>query len=159
MSILSIGERIYKIRKTLNLTQEEFAERLGINKGTISNLEKDRQNPSEQLIRLICLEYIVSENFLKTGEGEMFISPEEAINEQIERFGDEVFIKALRIIMRERGYDMSEESLFPIHSNDDAELKNMINTISNLWITSDERFKTWLSVQVELLGHTASHKI
>lgn len=75
MISMSVGERICKVRKTLSLTQEEFALRLGINKGSPSNLEKGRQIPSEQLIKLISHEFLVSEEWLKNGQGEMFTPP------------------------------------------------------------------------------------
>ena len=45
-----IGKRIRQLRKVEHLTQEQFARRLGINRGYISALETCRNQPSEQLI-------------------------------------------------------------------------------------------------------------
>lgn len=71
-------ERIRKLRKTLNLTQQEFADSLNIKRGAIANYEIGRNEPIDAVISLICREYNVNEEWLRNGEGEMFIQlPEE----------------------------------------------------------------------------------
>ena len=65
-------ERIKKIRRELNLTQQEFAERIGIKRNTIANYETGRNDPADSVISLICREFNVREEWLRTGEGEMF---------------------------------------------------------------------------------------
>ena len=65
-------ERIKKIRRELNLTQQEFAERIGIKRNTIANYETGRNDPVDSVISLICREFNVREEWLRTGEGEMF---------------------------------------------------------------------------------------
>lgn len=64
-------ERIKELRKNLNLTQDEFGERLGVVKSSISNIEKGRHGITDQMIKLMVKEFGVSENWLRTGEGEM----------------------------------------------------------------------------------------
>jgi transcriptional regulator with XRE-family HTH domain len=59
------------IRKQLGLTQEEFAERLGIKRENISKYEKGNSAPSAAGISVICREFCVSERWLRYGEGEM----------------------------------------------------------------------------------------
>lgn len=66
-----MNKRIRKLRKTLDLTQQEFGERIGMKQNTISLIEGGR-NTSEQTIFAICREFNVNENWLRTGEGEMF---------------------------------------------------------------------------------------
>ena len=66
-------ERIRKLRRTLDLTQKGFADRLGITRGTITNYEIGRNEPVASVISLICKEFNVSEKWLRTGEGEMFL--------------------------------------------------------------------------------------
>lgn len=65
-------ERIKKIRRELNLTQQEFAERIGIKRNTIANYETGRNDPVDSVISLICREFDVREEWLRNGEGEMF---------------------------------------------------------------------------------------
>lgn len=65
-------ERIRKIRRYLDLTQQEFADRLGIKRGAIANYELGRNEPVDSVVSLICREYGVNEEWLRTGTGEMF---------------------------------------------------------------------------------------
>ena len=66
------GERAKEVRKSLNLTMEQFGNKLGVTKVAISNIEKEKRNLTEQMSRAICREFNVSEEWLKTGEGEMY---------------------------------------------------------------------------------------
>ena len=52
-------ERIKYLRKTLNLSQEAFGERLGVKKAAISKIEKGENGLKEQLAKLICKEFNV----------------------------------------------------------------------------------------------------
>ena len=56
----------------LDLTQQEFASRIGIKRNTIANYEAGRNEPIDSVISLICREFNVNEKWLRTGEGEMF---------------------------------------------------------------------------------------
>lgn len=66
------GERVNQIRKTLDLTLEKFGEKLGVQKSSISKIEKDRVALSDQMAKSICREYNVNYDYLMYGEGEMF---------------------------------------------------------------------------------------
>lgn len=66
-------ERLKKLRKVLNLTQQEFADRIGISRGNIATYETREGSPGNSVINLICREFNVSEAWLRTGEGEMFV--------------------------------------------------------------------------------------
>ena len=68
-----MGERLKELRKTLGLTLESFGEKVGVGKSSISRLENGTNNLTEQMILDICREFDVNENWLRTGEGEMFI--------------------------------------------------------------------------------------
>ena len=68
-----MNERIKKLRRSLDLTQQEFADRIGIKRGAIANYEIGRNTPADSVISLICREFNVSENWLRTGTGEMFL--------------------------------------------------------------------------------------
>ena len=70
-------ERIRKLRKTLELTQQEFGKRIGMKRNSIALIEGGR-NTSEQTIFAICREFNVNEEWLRTGNGKMFnLVPEE----------------------------------------------------------------------------------
>ncbi len=70
---MTTNDRIKQIRKLKNLTQQEFANRLGIKRSTISNYEMGRNNPVDSVISLICREFNVNEEWLRNGTGDMFL--------------------------------------------------------------------------------------
>lgn len=72
-------ERIKQVRKSLGLNQSEFGQRVGVKGNTIGNYEIGLRSPSDAVIFSICREFGVSEVWLRTGEGEMFLPvPEDA---------------------------------------------------------------------------------
>ncbi|MDR2079206.1 MAG: helix-turn-helix domain-containing protein, partial [Treponema sp.] len=71
-----IGQRIIELRKALNdISQGEFAQKIGIKQAVISNIEIGRNGASNSTIRLICLTLGVNESWLRDGEGPMFNPP------------------------------------------------------------------------------------
>ena len=68
---MTINERIKEIRRSSGLSQTDFAERLGTTRGVITNLEGEKTSPNDPFIKLICREFNVNEDWLRTGEGEM----------------------------------------------------------------------------------------
>ena len=64
-------ERIKALRKALGLTQSEFGSRIGVGSSTIATYETGRE-PLNPIIISICREFRVNEQWLRTGEGEMF---------------------------------------------------------------------------------------
>lgn len=83
-----MNERLKKLRKSLDLTQQEFADKIGIARGNIGAYEVGKNAPSDAVISLICKTDFsrgrVNENWLRTGEGDMFM--ELSRDEQIEEF-------------------------------------------------------------------------
>ena len=67
-----MNERLKKLRKELDMTQQEFADSIGIKRSTMATYESGRNEPIDAVISLICKQHGVNENWLRTGEGEMF---------------------------------------------------------------------------------------
>lgn len=65
-------DRIKSLRKSLKLTQQEFADRIGIKRNTVGLYEIGQSGISDTVIKSICREFNVDETWLRTGEGEMF---------------------------------------------------------------------------------------
>lgn len=82
----TINLRIKKLRKVLDLTQQAFADRLGISRGNIATYETREGSPGNSVIALICREFGVNEAWLRTGDGEMFIK--RTANDEISAFVD-----------------------------------------------------------------------
>lgn len=70
---MTLGDRIKKVRKSFDLTQQEFADRIGSKRNTVATYEIDRSTPSAAIISLICREFNINEDWLKMGQGEMFV--------------------------------------------------------------------------------------
>lgn len=68
-----MNERIRQLRKTLGLTLEDFGAKVGVGKTAISNIENGKRNLTDQMFLSICREWNVNEEWLRTGEGEMFV--------------------------------------------------------------------------------------
>lgn len=83
-----MNERLKKLRKELDMTQQEFAEGIGIKRNTMATYESGRNEPIDAVISLICTKYNVNENWLRTGEGEMFIKM--SYNDEIAQFVGQV---------------------------------------------------------------------
>ncbi len=69
---MTINERVKYIRNSINLTQEEFGEKLTVAQTYLSQIENGDRDVTEKILKLICLQYNVNENWLRTGEGEIF---------------------------------------------------------------------------------------
>lgn len=74
---MEMFERIKLLRtEQLHMTQTEFGESLGVKRDVINNIENNRlKNPEKQepIYRLMCEKFNVSEEWLRTGNGEMFV--------------------------------------------------------------------------------------
>lgn len=68
---MSVASRTKELRDSLGLTQQKFADRLGITRGAVANWDLDRSDPSDAVISLICREFNVREAWLRDGTGEM----------------------------------------------------------------------------------------
>lgn len=66
---MTLGERIREVRKSLKMTMDQFGERIGVTKSTISNIENGNRNATEHMIKSICREFEVNEEWLRTGAG------------------------------------------------------------------------------------------
>lgn len=67
-----MNERIKELRKHLGLTLEEFGKRLGVTRSAIGHLERGERTLTDQMFLSICREFNVNEEWLRTGDGEMF---------------------------------------------------------------------------------------
>ena len=103
-----MNERLKFLRKELlKMTMEEFGKHLGVGKSAISDIENGRNNLSSQMLKSICREYGVQEEWLRDGTGEPFGA--QTRNEEILMFANKV---------------MAEE--------DDSFKKRLVNALSEL---------------------------
>ena len=79
-----LNERVKQLRKALDLTLEKFGEKLGVKKSAISLIENGERNLTDQMVKSICREFDVDEEWLRNGTGSMFI--ERTRDEEIAKF-------------------------------------------------------------------------
>ena len=69
---MTVGERIRHFRKqVLKMTQEEFASKINVSRSNLGNIEISRISATDRVISDICNSFSISEEWLRTGEGEM----------------------------------------------------------------------------------------
>lgn len=68
----TIGKRVDELLKALGITQTEFANKLHVSSGFVSQLRSDKTGVSDRTISDICAEFSVNEEWLRDGTGEMF---------------------------------------------------------------------------------------
>ena len=76
-----MNKRIKELRKYLQYNKKQFADALGIAQTSVSFLEREGSNVTEQNIKTICTVFNVREEWLRDGKGDIFksLSPEEEI--------------------------------------------------------------------------------
>ena len=83
-----MNNRIRELRKSLNLSQKEFAEKIGLKQNAISYMEKSGATVTEQNIKAVCSQFNVNESWLRTGAGKMFIENEKKQKEFFDIFDE-----------------------------------------------------------------------
>lgn len=91
-----MNERIKVLRKSLNMTQEEFSKKIGLSRNFIAQVETGAKTPSDRTVSDICREFNVNEEWIRCGIGEMFVvkTRDEQISEaigEIENLGEDNF--------------------------------------------------------------------
>lgn len=98
-----MNTRIKNLRKQLGLTQSEFGEKIGLKGNTITNYENNIRTPSDAVIYSICREFNVNEQWLRSGEGDMFL--------RLSR-NDEIAAYVARVMKDESAYYQQKMLLF-----------------------------------------------
>lgn len=136
-------DRIKKLRKFFDMTQQDFADRIGVKRNTIGQYEIGRNEPIETVINLICREFNVNEEWLRYGEGEMFNpAPTDALDQLAEKYrlsnADYVMIEKfvnLRPEVRQNIYEYFKEvvSAFVYGDMEPQEMSSHQNDTDRSW--------------------------
>lgn len=127
----NIGERIKFVRKQKKLTQQKFADALGLKRNTVGGYEINTVDPSDRTISDICREFGVDEIWLRTGIGDPFTP--ETRDEQIAKILNEAVIsnatarnRLIRALARlpDDAFPVIEEIIIETAKNLEAEKKS-----------------------------------
>ena len=119
-----MNKRIRELRETLKKSQDEFAKELELSRNYISLVENGQRNLSSQSIKLLCSIHNVNEEWLRTGNGEMF-QPITKNDEISKLFGE---------VLKENNDDFKRRFISALAKLDDVgweKLENLIDNISN----------------------------
>ena len=104
------GERIRELRRSLGLTQARFGNQTGVVQGHLTNIENGIRSVTKKTRKVICATYRVNEEWLKTGNGDMFLPPsnDDALAALISEynlgsFANDVIRAYFRLSDRQRG--------------------------------------------------------
>lgn len=121
---MDIFDRIIKVRSESKESQEKFATRLGLSRNFINQVENKKKNVSDRTILDICREFNVNEEWLRTGNGKMYIekSKDKQISDMLDDIlkGEETDFK-YRLI----------SALSKLNDNDWDSLEKIIRLLSN----------------------------
>jgi len=145
MELDTSGKRIRFLREHFGLKRPRFIEILNSSSSTISRLEGDKgSGPSENILNALKINFLANPDWIMTGEGDMFIAPEEYLDKGIEILGNERFSKGIVSILKDPRYaklqalikmdDIAEEKL-------DAELRGFLIQMARLWEQGDGRLR------------------
>ena len=87
--MLTIGERIRAVRKSdrVHMTLDEFGDKIGVKKTAVSRIENGVNNLTDTMKLAICREFGVNQEWLETGEGEMFApDPQDEISQIVKKY-------------------------------------------------------------------------
>lgn len=84
----SLKDRIKKLRKDLGMTQQEFADKLGLKRQTVAAYEIGKIEPSNSILLMICDKFPVEKEWLQNGTGEMHTA--RTRNQEIQRFANDI---------------------------------------------------------------------
>lgn len=98
----NIGNRINQVIEAIGIKKVKFAERLKIDQSYVTQLTRGKRNPSDRLLADICREFNVSEAWLRTGEGEMFVRREQPPLEAllVKLLGEQNVTEGDRVLMK-----------------------------------------------------------
>jgi transcriptional regulator with XRE-family HTH domain len=86
---MPVSARIREVRKALNLSQKDFAKAICMSGSYLADVENGYRKANDRLVRLISITYGVSEQWLKTGEGEiLYKTPDEKMTRVVNIFNE-----------------------------------------------------------------------
>ena len=125
-------ERIKMLRHMFDLSQQGFADRLGVKRGAIANYEVGRNDPVDSIVSLICREFNVREEWLRTGEGEVF---QEDPKNELEALTKKYDLTAADKVLVEKYINLNPDSrktIIDFIKNVSAEIDSVIDEDKNI---------------------------
>ncbi len=130
-----MNNRFLEVRKHSGLTQEKFAEKLGLTRNYIGLIERGDRVPSDRTISDVCREFGVNEGWLRTGEGEMYIP--KTRNDQLVDFFREILGADDNDFLRSFCTALASMDKDQLH-----QLANLSESVLTKWVQLKEKRET-----------------
>lgn len=148
--MLTIGERIRAVRKSdrVHMTLDEFGDKIGVKKTAVSRIENGVNNLTDTMKLAICREFGVNQEWLETGEGEMFApDPQDEISQIVRKYHLAPGMDAIFRQMAKLPDDAQEALLNFIKKtarelNEEAEMEKLESEMSAKTDTSQDNMDT-----------------
>lgn len=120
-----MNNRIRELRKTIGLSQKDFAQKIGLKQNAISYMEKNGATVTEQNIKTICSQFNVNENWLRTGSGNIFLESEKKQKEFFDIFDElspilqDYLIKTAKDLLDTQSKMQSNNNIEPNNKEED----------------------------------------
>ncbi len=116
LMLKNIGSRIRHVRKDKRLTQGEFAYKIKISRGYLSEIESGKAEPSKIVRLAISNIFAVRDEWLSAGEGVIYDDRWKLLEERAQELGEDIYIK---LKTAERGKDRYGELIETICADGD----------------------------------------
>lgn len=138
---MDILDRLKQLRKEVSPNQTAFGKRIGMSQGGYAQVERGDRPFNERLIKLVCLEYSVNEDWLRTGNGEMFVDNSSTVLSQL---ADEYKLSPRSSALVESFLDLSDEQREAIVCAVEAAAEKIKSAIS-----ADDNADDWKKRELE----------
>lgn len=146
----TLGERLRQIRQETGLTQTQLAQKVGIRPQHVNGIERGQKTPSEQLIKSLCRELGVREEWLREGKEPVFLSVEEEVRRLLARYGRRALLEQCLKMAREEGDLLLQGQLRESLENLSLSgLYRMVQYLIDTYIHADQKIRHWMEVQFE----------
>lgn len=147
-------KRLALLRKELGITQQEMGTKLGVTRAAISRLESGDRNLTKQMIKLLCSEFSVNEDWLRYGQGEMFIQPDEF---SLDEYAKKSNLSELELDIVKGYMDLDDD----VRKNILSHFKSIFDKHSEVAVTKEDMIKNELKsyrleLEAESKGETSS---
>jgi transcriptional regulator with XRE-family HTH domain len=149
-----IGRRVKQVREYFHLTRKQFIQIIKVDLSTVSRIETGKQGPSEVFLDALLARFLINPDWVKSGEGEMFITSQEHIANGIKFLGVQKYGQGLVKILDDQQFAelqsfVAMNKFKKENFNDD--LQELLQQVLNLWQQGDERTRKTLVQLVKAL--------
>ncbi len=159
----SIGQRVIRLREYFGIKKQgTLSEEIRMSQANVSRVEGNVQVPSNAFLHALKERFAANPHWIMTGEGEMFISPEEFISNGIELLGAKKIGEGFLKLLNDPQYK-ELQSVMAVgemtKGNIDPKLAAYLQYILDKWHQGDESVRGWLMIQLSIAFQEVAKKL